>query len=81
MKGRALDQAVRELLLAQSSDWAFMINAGTMVEYASKRTRGHLARLHRLLRDLGEDRLDEDWLSNIEGQDNIFPYMNLRSFL
>ena len=81
LKGRALDQAVRELLLAQSSDWAFMINAGTMVEYASKRTRGHLARLHRLLRDLGEDRLDEDWLSTIEGQDNIFPYMNLRSFL
>jgi 1,4-alpha-glucan branching enzyme len=81
LKKRALDQAVRELLLAQASDWAFMINSGTMVEYASKRTRGHLSRLHRLLNDSGSNKLDEGWLSTIERQDNIFPDLNLRSFL
>ena len=79
-KERALNQAVRELLLAQASDWAFMINSGTMVEYASKRTRGHLARLHRLLGEVESDKIDEAWLSNIERQDNIFPKLSFRSF-
>src|SRR5262249_60236873 len=35
---RALNQAARELLLAQSSDWAFIIKAGTMVDYAVRGT-------------------------------------------
>jgi 1,4-alpha-glucan branching enzyme len=78
---RAFDQAARELLLAQASDWAFMINSGTMVEYASKRTRGHLSRLHRLLRDAEENKIDEAWLSTIESQDNIFPDLDFRSFV
>jgi 1,4-alpha-glucan branching enzyme len=29
----------RELLLAQSSDWAFIMRTGTMVPYAVRRTR------------------------------------------
>ncbi len=77
---RALDQAGRELLLAQSSDWAFMINAGTMVEYASRRTRGHLSRLQRLLSDAEEGRIDEVWLASLENQDNIFPHLDYRTF-
>lgn len=36
---RALNQAGRELLLAQSSDWAFIMHTGTMVDYAVKRTK------------------------------------------
>jgi 1,4-alpha-glucan branching enzyme len=80
LKKRALDQAVRELLLAQASDWAFMINAGTMVEYASKRTRGHLARLRRLLGEVESNKIDEAWLSSIEQQDNIFPNLSFRFF-
>jgi 1,4-alpha-glucan branching enzyme len=79
LRKRALDQAVRELLLAQSSDWAFMINAGTMTEYASKRTRGHLSRLHRLLGGAESNDLDEGWLATIERQDNIFPGLDFRS--
>jgi hypothetical protein len=39
---RALNQSARELLLAQSSDWAFIMTTGTMVEYAKKRTKDHL---------------------------------------
>jgi 1,4-alpha-glucan branching enzyme len=68
------------LLLAQASDWAFMMNAGTMVEYASRRTRGHLSRLLKLLGDAEADRIDEAWLSTIEMQDNIFPEIDYRCF-
>ncbi len=41
---RAMKQAARELLLAQSSDWAFIMKTGTMVPYAVKRTQDHILR-------------------------------------
>ena len=77
---RALNQARRELLLAQASDWAFMIHMGTMAEYASNRTKIHLARFHQLYRQIKEDAVDEAWLSSLENQDNIFPGDILSSF-
>ena len=45
---RALKQAARELLLAQSSDWAFILRSGTSPEYARKRVKDHLLRFLRL---------------------------------
>ena len=39
LKIYALNQCARELLLAQSSDWNFIITNGTMVDYAKKRTK------------------------------------------
>src|SRR4029077_4206123 len=39
LRRRALNQAARELLLAQSSDWAFINKTATKVESARERTR------------------------------------------
>ena len=41
---RILNQLARELLLAQSSDWAFQIYQGTTVEYSTRRFRSHIQR-------------------------------------
>ena len=41
---RALNQAARELLLAQSSDWAFIIKTNTAVQYAIQRISKHVGR-------------------------------------
>jgi len=49
---KALNQAARELLLAQSSDWAFIMRTGTMVPYAVRRTRSHLMRFNKLYKKL-----------------------------
>jgi len=49
---RALNQAARELLLAQSSDWAFIIKTGTMVDYAMKRTKQHIHNFNGLYEDI-----------------------------
>jgi 1,4-alpha-glucan branching enzyme len=70
---RAADQAARELLLAQSSDWAFMINSGTMREYGTRRTKRHMFRLHTLNRQIETGSIDEQWLQSLESQDNLFP--------
>jgi 1,4-alpha-glucan branching enzyme len=77
---RALNQAARELLLAQSSDWAFIMKTGTMVDYAVKRTKDHLLRFQRLSRELQEDRIDEGYLSVLEDRDNIFPDINFEAY-
>ena len=73
---RALNQMARELLLAQSSDWAFIMKTGTMVDYAVKRTKEHLIRFNRLYRELNHGSIDESSLAALEWQDNIFPDIN-----
>jgi len=78
LKKRALNQALRELLLVQSSDWAFIMATGTHVSYAQKRTKEHILRFSRLYEDIKQDSLDENWLSDIEYKDNIFPEIDYR---
>lgn len=72
---RAANQAARELLLAQSSDWAFMITSGTMQEYGRRRTKSHILRLHKLGTQIDSGSIDEVWLQHLEHQDNLFSDM------
>jgi 1,4-alpha-glucan branching enzyme len=78
---RALNQAARELLLAQSSVWAFIMKTATAVKYACDRVKAHLARFRRLDRELMNGYIDGAWLSDLEGRDNIFPEIDYRTFL
>ena len=73
MTQRALKQAARELVLAESSDWAFIMKTGTMVEYALKRTNQHIEQFTRLYWDIKNESIDEGWLASVESKDNIFP--------
>lgn len=77
---RALNQAARELLLAQSSDWAFIMKTGSHVEYAVKRTKEHLLRFDKLYHECKGNALDEGWLSEIEYNDNLFPDIDYRVY-
>jgi 1,4-alpha-glucan branching enzyme len=77
---RALNQAARELLLAQSSDWPFIMNSGTMVEYALQRLNGHLVNFRGLVRQIRENSIDEAKLEQLEGYDNLFPHLDYRLY-
>ncbi len=48
LAGAALDQSIRELLLLEASDWAFMMRRGEMTPYAEARVRAHAHRATRL---------------------------------
>ena len=78
---RALNQAARELLLAQSSDWAFIMKTATAVRYAVDRVKAHISRFRRLDREISAGHVDEGWLANLEWRDNIFPELDYRSWL
>jgi len=80
LQKRALNQAARELLLAQASDWAFIMKTGTSVPYAIKRTHDHLSRFNRLSGELSADRIDEIFLKEIEEKDNLFPEIDYRLY-
>lgn len=78
---RALQQLARELLLAQSSDWAFLMKTGTAGAYATKRTKDHIVRFTRLYDQIRCNHIDEEYLKGIESRDNIFPNLNWRHYL
>jgi 1,4-alpha-glucan branching enzyme len=78
---RALNQSARELLLAQSSNWAFIITTGTMVEYAKKRTNYHLRNFTNLYSQIINKSLDESYLKILEKKNNIFPEIDYKVYL
>ena len=51
-----LAQAARELLLAQSSDWQFIISTGAAADYAEKRFKEHCDEAGKLIAALGPGR-------------------------
>jgi 1,4-alpha-glucan branching enzyme len=77
---RTLNQAARELLLAQSSDWAFIITTGTMVQYAIKRFKDHIHRFTRLYEMIEQNAIDEAWLADVESKDNLFQEIDYRAY-
>ena len=78
---RVLKQLACELLLAQASDWAFLIKAGTAREYATKRSLDHLARFDRLYDQFVTNGVDEEFLRDCEWRDNLFPNVNWRYYV
>ena len=77
---RALNQAARELLLAQASDWPFIMKTGTMVEYAEKRVKLHINRFTRIYGDMLKGAIDGEWLKEVESRDNIFSDMDCATY-
>jgi len=77
---RVLNQMARELLLAQSSDWAFIMKTGTTVEYAVRRTKEHIASFLKLYDQLKEHNIDENFVTLLESHNNIFPDIDFKVF-
>ncbi|MEP6849176.1 MAG: 1,4-alpha-glucan branching protein domain-containing protein [Acidobacteriota bacterium] len=89
LETRLLNQMARELLLAQSSDWAFQIYQGTTVQYSTSRFRSHIHRFDLLAKmlegsnaaagvSLGAEQLE--LLAEIESRDNIFQEIEYRVY-
>jgi 1,4-alpha-glucan branching enzyme len=84
LRRRLAAQAARELLLAQASDWPFILKNRTTPEYARRRVHEHLDRFDRLARlfasrasregtDDDEARRAAEVAAALESRDNLFP--------
>lgn len=80
IENRAMNQMARELLMAQTSCWPFIMYTGTMVGYAHKKISDHTNRLFKLYEDILHNSIEEDWLSEIESRDNIFKNIDYRIY-
>jgi 1,4-alpha-glucan branching enzyme len=77
---RCLRQMARELLLAQASDWAFLMRARTAGDYPEKRTRNHLLRFNRLYDGLVSGSVDEALLADCEWRSPLYENVNWRYY-
>lgn len=77
-----LNQAARELLLLQSSDWPFLVTTGQADAYATERFTNHLERFRRLA-DLAEQGGGPEARAYAEGLyelDKVFAHIDYRWF-
>ena len=73
-----LEQAARELLLAQASDWQFIISTGAVADYAERRFLGHCEDAERLVKALTSGSEDElhaarSTAAELRVRDDLFP--------
>jgi 1,4-alpha-glucan branching enzyme len=80
LEERVLCQAGRELMLAQSSDWPFIITNGTTEQYARRRFHDHLNRCHDLLQRFEQQQIDEKVLQAFEYSDALLPELDYKLF-
>jgi 1,4-alpha-glucan branching enzyme len=80
LEKRALNQAGKELLLAQSSDWTFILHNETLSDYATKRIKEHLGRFWKLIHQIETNAIEPEDLKEIEKQDYVFPSLSFKDF-
>jgi 1,4-alpha-glucan branching enzyme len=80
LKERALNQAAREILLAQSSDWPGMLYRQESTDLARSGIEDALRNFTTIYEALGSNYLSTEWLTNLEKRHNIFPHINYRIF-
>lgn len=78
--GRMLQQAGRELLLAQASDWPFLVKMGTAGDYPARRFRRHIANFKQLASWLENPATESPLvrLEELEAGNNLFPQLDWR---
>ncbi len=76
LQKRVLNQMARELMLAQSSDWAFLITVGTAINYATQMEKFHINAFLKLYNMIWGNNIDEEFVYYLEKKDSIFPYVD-----
>jgi len=80
LKERALNQAAREILLAQSSDWPWLLHRQESTEFARNNAENALRNFTTIYEALGSNYISTEWLTTLERRHNIFPNINYRVF-
>ena len=78
---RGLNQMARELLLAQSSDWAFLITTGTAINFSFQRTKEHISNFMKIYEMVEDHRFDWEFFTAAEGKNDYYPEMDFRVFI
>ncbi|GHV63452.1 glycoside hydrolase [Spirochaetia bacterium] len=80
LKERSLNQAAREILLVQASDWPKMLYKQESACFARAQIADALRNFTTIYEALGSNYISTEWLTNLERRHNIFPHINYRVF-
>jgi len=80
LKERTLNQAAREVLLAQSADWAAIQHGGLSSTFARSMVEDCIQNFTTIYDSLGSNYISTEWLTQLERKHNIFPDINYRVF-
>ena len=80
LKERSLNLAAKEVLLAQSGDWAKMLKEQDFGDYASERFKESIGAFSTVYDSLGSNSISTEWLTNMERKHRIFSWINYRAF-
>ena len=84
LKERALNQAARELLFAQSTDWSKALNpqyqSRVNKDYAEQELEGALRNFTTIYEALGKGHINTEWLTALERKHSFLPHINHRVF-
>lgn len=80
MVKRALNQAARELLLSQASDWSFMMQKERASAFAQTKFTEHMTNFSMLSREIASGRIRKEHLALLEQKNNLFPDIDFRIY-
>ncbi|MDR2053125.1 MAG: DUF1957 domain-containing protein [Treponema sp.] len=80
LKERALNQAAREILLVQASDWPRMLYNQEFPDFARNQIEIGLRNFTTIYEALGSNYISTEWLTRLERRHRIFPNINYRVF-
>ncbi|MCL1927656.1 MAG: DUF1957 domain-containing protein [Treponema sp.] len=84
LKERALNQAARELLFAQSTDWSKALNpqyqSRVSRDHAKQELEGALRNFTTIYEALGSSHVSTEWLTALERRHYFLPFVNHRVF-
>ena len=58
-----------------------LLQIGTMVDYAKKRTKDHIGRFNKLYEEIKSGSIDDVFLKDIAEKDAIFPDIDFRIYM
>lgn len=80
LRTRLLNLGAKELMLSQSLSLAKAIDSSSYPELAERRFRDSISAFTAVFDSLGSNTVSTEWLTTMEMQDAIFPWMNYRIF-
>ena len=80
LKVRLLNLGAKELMIAQGAEWAKMLHEGRFPEYVTEHFKECIASFIAVFDSLGSNTVSTEWLTKLEREHPLFPWMNYRIF-
>ena len=80
LKARLLNIGAKEVLLAQSGEWPMMIHDAKIPDYVEEKFKNEILNFSKVFDALASNTVSTEWLTHLEKNEAIFPWMNYRIF-